>query len=76
MSLCLFLLFEEMMSMQFFWNIQMKADYPWDMQEFEIYHQMFVMMTQNIIKCNLNKDLFRTLSDIWDGVFLRKQSTV
>ena len=27
-SLCLFCLFEEMLSVQFFWNIQRKANYP------------------------------------------------
>ena len=28
MSLCLFWLFEKILSMQFFWNIQRKANYP------------------------------------------------
>ena len=58
-SLCLFWLFEEMLSLQFFWNIQRKANYPRAMQGFEISHQMFVMMTQNIIRCNLNAGVFR-----------------
>ena len=47
MSLCLFLLFKEILSVQFFWNIQRKADYPRAMQEFEMPHQMFVMMTKH-----------------------------
>ena len=63
MSLCLFWLFEEMLSMQFFWNIQRKANYPRAIQEFEISHKMF-MKTQNIIRCNLNASLFRTPSSI------------
>ena len=37
--------FREMLSMQFFWNIQRKANYP---SILEISHQMFVMMTQHI----------------------------
>ena len=31
---------------------------------FEISHQMFVMMAQNIIRCNLNASVFRTPSSI------------
>ena len=31
---------------------------------FKISHQMFVMMTQNIIRCNLNAGVFRTPSRI------------
>ena len=42
---------------------------------FEIFHQMLVMMTQNIIRCNLNAGVFRTPSSIYDGVVLRKQLT-
>ena len=35
MSLCLFRLFEEMLSMQFFWNTQRKRNYPRAIWEFE-----------------------------------------
>ena len=52
MSLCLFWFFKEMLFMQFFWNIQGKANFPPAIEEFEISHQIF-MMTQNIIRCNL-----------------------
>ena len=48
-SLYLLWLFEEMLSIQFFWNIQRKANYPRAIQEFEISHQTFVIMTQNIV---------------------------
>ena len=46
-------LIERISLMQFVLNIQWKADYPWAMCEFEISHQMFVMVTQKIIKFSL-----------------------
>ena len=56
MSLCFFWLFEKMLSMQLFWNIQRKVNYPRVILEFEISHiSTFVMVTQNIIRCNLNQ---------------------
>ena len=57
MSLCLFWLFKEMLSMQFYWNTQRRTNYPRAILEFEISHQMF-MMTQNIIS---NQNLFKHL---------------
>ena len=39
MSLCLFWLFEEMLSMQFFWNIQRRVNYLRAIQEFKLSHQ-------------------------------------
>ena len=30
------------------------------MKEFETTHQMFLMMTQDITRCNLNTDVFKT----------------
>ena len=35
------------------------ADHYRAVQEFEISHQMFAMMTQNITRCNMNTDVFR-----------------
>ena len=64
-----------MLSMPFFWNIQRKANYPQTIKEFEIFHQTFVMMAQNIARCNLNAGLLRTSSSIKDEVILRKQLT-
>ena len=64
MSLCLFWLLEEILSMQIFLNIPKKADYPRTMQEFEISHKMFVTKTQNIIRYNLNTGVFRIPSSI------------
>ena len=72
MSLCLFYFFENTFSIQFFWNIQRKADYPRAMQEFEISHQMLVIMSQSISRCNLNTAVLRTSLSIENGVFLRK----
>ena len=60
MILCIFWLFEEMHSRQFFWNIQRKANYPRTIQEFKISHQTFVMITQNIVRRILNEDVFPT----------------
>ena len=60
MSLYLFWLFEEMLSMKFCWNIQRKTNYPRAIQEFEISHHIFVMMSQNIVRRNLNARTFRT----------------
>ena len=57
-------LFEDILSMHFFLNIQRKVDYPRAMQEFEISDQIFVMMKQNIIRCNLNTGILRTPSSI------------
>ena len=37
--------------------------------------QIFVMMTQNITRCNMNTSVLRTPSSIKDEVFLYKQST-
>ena len=64
MSLCLFRLFEEMLSMEIFWNIQREANYPRAILEFEIFHQTFVLMTQNIVSCNLNACVFRIFTRI------------
>ena len=64
MILCLFWLFEEMLSMQFFRNIQRNANYPQAIQEFEISHQTFVMMKQKIVRPNQNAGVFRTSSSI------------
>ena len=50
--------------MQFFWNIQRKANYARAMQELEISHLMFVMMTQSIIGYSLNAGVFRTPSSM------------
>ena len=36
------------------------VDYPRAMSEFEIFHQMSPMMTQNITRCNLNTGVLRT----------------
>ena len=36
------------MSMQFFWDISRKVDYPRAMNEFEISQQMFVMMSKTL----------------------------
>ena len=41
-------------SLQFFWNIQRKADHPRAMQEFRMSHQMSVMRW-HIIRCHLKK---------------------
>ena len=46
-----------------FRNIKRKADYPRAMLEFDISHQMFVVMTQNISRCNLNAGVFRIPSN-------------
>ena len=62
MRLCLFWLFEEMLPMQFFWNIERKTNYPRAKEESEISHQAFVMKTQNIVRCNLNAGVFRPSS--------------
>ena len=64
MSLYLFWLSEEMLSMKFCWNIQRKTNYPRAMQEFEISHHIFVMMPKNIVRRNLNAGKFRTPSSI------------
>ena len=64
MSLYVFWLFEEMLSMQFFWNIQRKANYSRVILKLEISHQTFVMITKNIVRCNLNAGVFRTSSSI------------
>ena len=53
MSFCFFYFLEDIFSMQFFRNIQRKADSPQTMEEFEITHQIFAMMTKNIARCNL-----------------------
>ena len=63
-SLCLFWLFKEMLSMQFFWNMQRKVNYPRAIKKFEISHQTFVMITHDIIRCNLSVGVFRTSSSI------------
>ena len=64
MSLYLFWLSEEMLSMKFCWNIQRKTNYPRAMQEFEISHHIFVMMPKNLVRRNLNAGKFRTPSSI------------
>ena len=56
--------FGEMLSMQFSWNIQRMANYPWAIKEFEIFHQKFFVMTQNIVRWNLSAGIFRTSSRI------------
>ena len=58
------LVFQRVLSVQFFWDIQRKANYPRAIQEFEIPHQTFVMMAQNIVRCNLNAGVFRNYSSI------------
>ena len=42
MSICLFWLFEEILSKQYFCNIQRKANYPRAVQKFEISHQVYI----------------------------------
>ena len=75
MSLWLSWISEETLSTQIFWDIQRKANYARAVQECEISHQMFVMMTKKIIRCNVNPGIFRTPSNIKDKVFLSKQLT-
>ena len=60
MSLYLFWCLEQMLSVQFFWNIQRKTNYPRVIYEFQISHQTFVMMTPKIVRCNLNIGILKT----------------
>ena len=70
MSLSLFWLFEELLSMQFFWNTQRKKNYPRAIF-FEIFYQIFVMITQKIIRCNLNAGVFKTSSSKMECFFCK-----
>ena len=56
-----FLAFQRNATMEeFFYNIQKNGNHPWIAQELKMFHHMFVLMIQNIIRCHMeNKERVR-----------------